>query len=318
MAIKNKKVLITGGAGFIGANLVRKLITDGGFEVFVIEKSGVNLWRLQNVLNKVTITYTDIENLTELQKNIDDIKPNFVFHLATYGVYSALQTDVRKMIDVNIKGTLNLVDALKNCNVQCFVHTASCGEYKAKKSSLNEDDPVDPSNAYHITKLATELLLKKMVAQTKMSIINLRLFTAYGLYEDRQRLIPHIILNALDNKKVELSSPNYVRDFIFIEDLTDAFLKIIQSKKRYQADTFNIGSGKQYNIESVVKTVEKLLGKKISAKYGKRKSYYDEPEFFQANNKKAKIAFNWKPTHSLESGIAKTINWFKENKEYYL
>ncbi len=318
MTTKNQKVLITGGAGFIGANLARKLISQSGFKVFIIEKNGVNLWRLEGILSSITINYTDIENLAELQKTIDDIKPDFVFHLATYGVYSAIQTDVRKMIDINIKGTLNLIDALKNCNVRCFIHTASCGEYKAKKSSLNENDPVDPSNAYHITKLTTELLLKKVVAQTKMSVINLRLFTAYGFYEDGQRLIPHIILNALDNKNVDLSSPNYVRDFIFIEDLTDAFLKIIKNKKRYQADTFNIGSGRQHNIESVVKTIEKLLGKKINAKYGKRKSYYEEPDFFQANNKKAKVEFNWKPTHSLESGIAKTINWFKENKEYYL
>ena len=313
-----KRVLITGGAGFIGANLTRKLVSFPDFEIFVIEKRNTNLWRIKEIINKINIKYLDLEDSEKLSKTVNEIRPHIVFHLASYGVYPSFQADLRKMIRTNIEGTLNLINSLKNHHILSFIYTGTCSEYKEKKSKLKENDSIDPLNVYAITKLTAGLLLKKLAKENNLPVINLRLFTPYGYYEDKQRLIPYIILNALNNKKIELSSPNYVRDFIFIEDVIDIFLRTIKSNHNYQGEIFNIGSGKQYRIKEVINIVEKLLGKKLNVSYGKRKSYYQEPKVLIADNSKAKTAFNWKINHDFKSGIAKTIDWFKENKKLYL
>lgn len=312
-----KKVLITGGAGFIGANLVRKLVSDGGFKVFLIEKQNVNLWRLKDIVNKFTVKYADLEDKNGLSKVIDSIKPDIVFHLASYGVYAAFQNDAEKMINTNIKGTLNLADSLKKHKIQSFVNVGTCFEYKEKKSKINENDTLSPLNFYAITKLAAELFLKNFAEENKMPVVSLRLFTPYGYYEDSQRLIPYIILSALNNKKIELVSPDAVRDFIFIEDLVNLFLKIIKNNQKYQGEIFNVGLGKHHSVKDIVDIIGKLLGKKLDVEYVKIRYYKKDFKFFSANNAKVKAAFDWQIKYDLESGIEKSIDWFLKNRKLY-
>lgn len=314
-----KKILITGGAGFVGANLARKLISLPDFKVFIIEKKNTNLWRLKGITDKVSIEYVDLENQNRLSKIIDDINPNIVFHLAGYGIYPSSQHDLRKMVRINIEGTLNLINSLKNHSISSFVHTGTCLEYKEKKSKINENDIVEPLNFYAITKFTAELFLKKFAEKENMPVINLRLFNPYGYYEDSRRLIPHVILSALRDKRIELVSPDNARDFIFIEDVVNLFLKIAKNDHNYRGEIFNIGSGEQYGVRDIVSVVEKLLGKKLDVKCDYRTSYYKKYlKIAPANNAKAKSIFNWQVEHSLESGIGKTIDWFKKNKKLYL
>jgi nucleoside-diphosphate-sugar epimerase len=124
--INQKNILITGGAGFVGANLARKLISDSNFRVFIIEKKNTDSWRLKDISAKININYVDLENYDELSKTVGDIKPDIVFHFASYGVYPSLQSDVNKMVDVNIKGTLNLINSLEELKLDFFINTSTC------------------------------------------------------------------------------------------------------------------------------------------------------------------------------------------------
>lgn len=314
--MKNKKrVLITGGAGFIGANLARKLISFPDFEVSLIEKPNVDLWRIKNVARQLNIKYVDLGDYRNLTKVIDDIKPQIVFHLAGYGISPFSKNDLREMINTNIAGTLNLAEALKNHSISSFVYTSSgaCGEYK-KKPSLNQDHFIDPLRLHAVTKLTSELLLREFSEKYNIPLVNLRLFKPYGYYESSERLILYVISNALKNKKIMLSSPDNVRDFIFIEDLIDLFLKVIESNHGYRGEIFNIGSGKEHSVKDIVNVVEKLLHKKLNVVYEAKVSRYSEPKSFLADNTKAKSAFNWRINHDIESGLQKTINWFKSLK----
>lgn len=313
-----KKILITGGAGFIGANLIRKLVGFSDYDIFVIEKNNTNLWRIKDVLSKIKIKYVNLEDFRRLSRVMNQIKPDFIFHLASYGVYPLFQSDLNRMISINIKGTINLINALKNQRITSLVNTSTCFVYKEKKSKLKENDLLDPLNYYAITKLASELLLKKIALVNNLPIINLRLFTPYGYYEDSQRLIPTVILNALRNKKIKLSSPNNIRDFFFIEDLVNLFLKIIKNKKisQYKGELFNIGSGRQYSVEEIVAIIENLLGKKLNVIYGE-KGRYQELKSLVADIRKAKKLLGWKTGHDIKSGVAETIAWFKNNIKLY-
>lgn len=313
-----KKVLITGGAGFIGANLARKLAFLPGFKVSIIEKKGADLWRLRGITNKINIKHADLASRARLFKVVSDINPDIVFHLASYGVYPSFQSDLRKIVRTNIEGTLNLVESLENSPLSSFIYTGTCFEYKEKESRINEDDTIEPLNFYAIAKFSAGMFLKKFAEEKNMSVINLRLFTPYGYYEDGQRLIPYLILNALKNKKIELVSPDNARDFIFIEDVVNLFLKVAESKHSYRGEIFNIGSGKQHSVREVVKVIEKLLGRKLDIGCGFKVGYYRKDlKYVLANNAKAKSAFNWQIEHDFESGVRKTIDWLKKNKKLY-
>ena len=312
-----KKVLVSGGAGFIGANLVRRLIASDDFEVFVIEKEGTNMWRLKDIEDKIIFKYVDLRDDKALEQAIQEIKPNIVFHLASYGVYGAVQKDEEQMKLVNVKGTVNLAEALKDNTPELFVFASTSFVYGPKEGAITETDEIGPINEYAVTKYEAEQKLAAISKESNMSVINARLFTPYGTYEDSQRLIPHIILNTLEENTIELGSPNNVRDFIFIEDVMDVFLKMMQTDKKYLGEVFNIGSGKQHSIQQVVETVEKVLDKKLDVSYGGKSSPYQEPKNFIADISKTKKEFDWEPQHDLETGIKKTIEWFEKHKDLY-
>jgi len=160
------------------------------------------------------------------------------------------------------------------------------------------------------------MLLSQFAKEHNLPVVNVRLFTAYGYYEDKAKLMPSIILNALQDKPIELSSPGNVRDFIFIEDAIEAFLNIVQSDKQYKGEMFNIGSGQQHSIAEVVEAVEKALGKQLQVQYGKE-NYYKEPKAFIADITKAKHTFNWEPQHNFAAGIVKSVAWYQANQYLY-
>mgnify|MGYP001612072564 CR=1 FL=1 len=316
--MRNATVLITGGAGFIGANLVRKLLSVGGFEVSVIEKEGTNLWRLSDILYRITFRYADLKDDKSVRQIIQEIQPSIVFHLASYGVDGSVQKDELEMRLVNREGTSKLVLALKEQHVpEIFVFTSTSFVYGPKDGKLTEKDKVVPLNEYAATKYKAEKELQRIAKESGISVINARLFTAYGYYENNKPLIPYIILNALQDKPIELSSPDNVRDFIFIEDVLDLFMKMIETKQNYQGEVFNVGSGKQHRIADIVDAIEKAMNKKLPVSYGRRSSPYQEPKVFVADNTKAKETFGWEPKYDLESGIEKNVAWFERHKKLY-
>lgn len=312
-----KKVLITGGAGFIGANLIRRLLGEGGFEIFVIEKEGVNFWRLEDIKDQIDITYVDLEDEAATKEGVDKIRPHIVFHLASSRGNAFAQGDPRTMIRVNIEGTMNLIEALKSIRMASFTYASTSLEYKEKEGKLAEDDAQEPRNFYALTKSTGGQVVKQYANMHHLPVVNVRLFNVYGYYEDSQNLIPSIVLGALRNQPIALSSPNNVRDFIFIEDVVDLFTRIITQEHAYRGEMFNAGSGEQHSIQEVVGTVEKVLGRRLDVRYGQRPSYYKEPKVFVADNTKAREAFGWEVKHSFASGIQRTIEWFEQNQDLY-
>ena len=315
----NKKVFITGGAGFLGANLVRRLLAEGGFDIYVVERQGTDMWRLQEVKNSIDITYADITNIDLINQVVSKIKPDIVFHFASYGVYGAVQKDRAIMELVNERGTSRIVFAFKENHIpDLFVFASTSFVYAPKQGAIAETDAVEPINEYAVTKIQAEKKLAEISKEINMNTICARLFTPYGYYEDSQRLIPHIVLNALSDKQIDLVSPSNVRDFIFIEDVLDLLVKMIEKKGDYRGEVFNVGSGQQHMVGQVVETVQRVMAKKLNVQFGEKENLYKEPKNFIADISKAKTEFNWQPRHSLEQGIARNVEWFTSNKNLYV
>jgi len=303
------KYLITGGTGFIGSNIARKLINNGE-NVFLLVRKGYKDWRIKDIKEKLVIYRADILDRKKLVTTLRKIKPDAVFHLATYGAYSR-QNDEKKILQANIFGTKNIVDACLDLNLKFFVNTGSSSEYGFKNKRTKETDFLEPNSCYAVSKAAGTQYCSYAAKRYNAPIMTFRLYSVYGPYEEPSRLIPTLIRSALKGHKVKLVSPTIARDFIYIDDLIDAYL-CLKNKKINYGEIFNIGSGVQSTLHDVVDIVEKITGKKIMVEWNAMSPRLWDTNIWVSDITKAKEILHWRPKHDLSKGILKFTKWLKD------
>jgi len=318
---KPNRVLVTGATGFVGANLVRRLYREG-YEVHVFTRVSSNKWRLIDVLSKLNDHTVDLLEEKKLKKLIKEIKPKLIFHLATAGIYGGVHLPEKNLIETNFLGTVNLLDACNDIDYKCFINTGSSSEYGPKKHPMKETDVCEPINMYGITKCAATLYGRFIAKTQDKPIIGFRLFSPYGPYNDMVRLITYAIINALQNNDLNLANPEAVRDYIYIEDILDLYMKAIEKAYELKGEVFNVGSGSQAIIHYVVAKIIELTQSKSRVNWGSANGRSWDTEKWEADIKKTSRFFNWKPIYDIDKGLKKTISWLRNNlylygKNYY-
>lgn len=309
-----KTCLVTGGAGFIGANLTRKLLPLG-YKVHIIIEKNTSLWRLTNILPQLTVHEVDITNFEKIQSLVKTIQPSWIFHLASYGGMPN-QQDIETTYYVNVDSTKNLINACKEVGFECFINTGSSSEYGIKNIPMKEDLYLEPVSDYGVAKAAaTQFCLKEALAN-KLPIYTVRPFSVYGDYEMPTRLIPMVLVGALQEKPLMLSSPTFVRDFIYIEDLVDMYLAITKNLPQTHF-IFNAGTGIQSSIQDVINTAQSMCDKKIIVQWNTSEPRPWEPKHWKADYSLAQQVLNWHPHYNLAKGLKKSLTWFKNNLELY-
>ena len=273
-------------------------------------KKSTDIWRIKEVLNKVKVYHVDLLNKKKLTKIISKINPNFIIHLATYSNYRK-QTDVEEMIDINIKGTLNLLLASKNIDYKLFLNTGSSSEYGIKNKPMNEGDYLEPISFYAVTKASATLLCQVFAKEYKKPIVTLRPFSVYGPYEEESRFVPTVIKAILKNKPIRLTPGNQRRDFIYIQDVVDIYTKTLSYGKKLSGQILNMGTGIEYTNDEVVQTLFKVTGKKVKIEKGAFPKRLWDTSHWVADISKTKKLLNWKPKFTLEDGLKKTYEWNK-------
>ena len=316
MSIKNKKVLITGGAGFIGANFVYKFLSLG-YKVFVFERKEANMWRIKKVKNKISLYSPDLTDYAKTEKIIHKIKPDIVLHFAAYGAYQAKQQEIKATIGTNLLATINLINACRLAGIKCFINTGTNSEYGIKNQPMKESDILEPDNLYGITKSAATMYCQMMARKYDFPAVIMRPFAVYGYFEEKERLVPTIIKSCLTNVELKLSNSGSVRDFIFIDDVVDAYMLAIKNIKDIKGEIFNLGLGSQHTIGQMVKIVKKITNSDIKPSYGKVEIAQTEPKTWVADISKAKKILHWKPKNTLEGGLEKSVKWFLQNASSY-
>ena len=313
----NKKILITGATGFVGANLLRQLI-DSKNDIHIIIRNTSNLWRINDIINKVNTHICDLTNRESVEKLVLKTKPQIIFHLAVYGGYQ-FQRESLKIINTNLIGTINLLDACCKIGFECFINTGSSSEYGLKNKPMSENDLLEPINEYGITKAAATLYCQAIGRRENLPIFTLRLFSPYGYYEGPTRLIPYLIISCLRNKELKIFKPDAVRDFVFIEDVIRSYFIIVEKRENLlPGDIFNIGSGKQYTVEEIFRIIKKLTNIQKGPLLKETKNEeHNIPKIWKANIKKSKKYLNWTPEYFIEDGLKKTSKWFRDNLYLY-
>lgn len=304
-------ILVTGAAGFIGSNLVRRLVAVG-HQVCILVKPSTNLVRIQEVLPKITCYHVDLLDFGGLKRELEGIRPQGVFHLAASNIQSGVTAEDSEVVKTNILGTRNLLQSLSQIDYDFFINLGSFLEYGPKSGPIKESELCAPTELYSITKLAATLYGQTVARRDNKPVITFRLFTPYGPAIQSGRLIYEVITRALWNEEISLTQPKIARDFIFVEDLLDLLLEAKDKAKDCKGEIFNAGSGQATTLEFVVNEVLKITGSKSKIKWGAFKNVAYDNEFWQADLSKTCANFAWRPAHTLSSGLAETIDWFKK------
>lgn len=313
---KYYKVLVTGATGFVGSNLVRRLL-DEEYEVHILTRESSNKWRIRDILPNLNEHSVDLLDGNRLKPLLEQINPDVIFHLATLGIYGGIQSPEKDVIETNLFGTMNLINACENIEYRCFVNTGSSSEYGPKKELMKENDVCEPINVYGISKCAATLY-GNFIARTKgKPIIGFRLFSPFGPYDDKSRLMTYAITNTLQNKPLMLANPDAVRDYIYIEDVLDLYLQSIELASKVKGEIFNIGSGSEKSVSYVVNKIIEITNSKSEIKWKSFPKREYDTEKWEADIEKVSKYFNWKPKYQIDEGIMKSISWFKSNLSFY-
>lgn len=315
MKLDNKKILITGASGFVGAALLRRIVEKyPTAKPYVLLRENSKDWRIKDILKKVKRISADLTDFEELKNQVQKIKPSVIFHLAVYGAYSS-QNSLEEAVKTNVVGTKNLLLSLEGVNYQMFVNTGSSSEYGYKNHPMKETDFLEPASYYAATKAASTHLCTSYGFLNNRPLVTLRLFSVYGPYEEKGRFVPTAILSALEGKEINVvKGPK--RDFVFVSDVVDAYLSCLKLKK-FDQRIFNICSGKQISIQKTAEMIVKLAKSKSEIKVGTYKPRPWDTNFWVGSNIMTKSILKWEPKHDLIAGLSKSIEWFKINNHFY-
>jgi len=309
-----KEVLVTGGTGFVGANLVRRLLLDD-HHVHLVVRPGYHKWRIEEIKADLIIHEIDLLNLQQLTSEIQRIKPEWVFHLATNGAYS-WQNDSTHIMSTNVAGTVNFVDACVKAGFEKLVYTGSSSEYGLKSHAPAENEWLDPNSLYAVTKAFGTQYCRYVALSKGIDVYSLRLYSVYGPFEEPGRFIPRLIIEGIEKKLPPLVDPKVARDFIYVDDVIDAYLQLAGSADIKPGTVFNVGTGKQTTIEDAVRVSMEVFGFTCEPQWGKYASRSWDTETWQANNSHIKNELGWQPKFSFERGFRKTLDWFMANPQF--
>lgn len=308
-----KRVILTGATGFIGVNLADRLLREG-HQVHLLVRPGYAQWRLGGIKSHVSVHESALEDSQKLPGIIAAVKPEWIFHLAAYGAYS-WQTDTALMVQTNIMGTIKLLEACLKGGFEAFINTGSSSEYGSRNRAPAEREWLDPNSCYAVTKAAGTHFCRYAAQSAKAHVTTLRLYSVYGPYEEPGRFIPALILNGLGGKLPPLAAPDSAHDYVYVEDVCDAYLLAASRRDIGRGAVYNVGTGVQTTLRSAVETARCAMRVKDEPKWGSMRSRLWDSAVWVCDSRLIQRELGWKPRFSFAQGFQKTVEWFSARPE---
>ncbi len=309
--LRDVPVLVTGVSGFIGSHLARRLV-DEGAKVHGLVRNSSNLWRIQDLKNRIEFHYADMTDFESVSEVVHEISPLKLFHLAAKVDVSRSFSVMDEVVEVNIKGTLSLLRAAAETRCDCLINTGTCEEYGDNPAPFREDQIPNPVSPYSASKVATTIFCQMLHKTKGLPTVTLRPFLTYGPGQESNMLIPSLIKTVTNGETFEMTEGKQTREFNYVDDIVDGYIKASISPKAI-GEIINIGNGVEYRVRDVVETVLRLLDSQVKPKYGALSYRPGETWHFYCDNTKAKDVLGWEPSVNLEDGLKMTIDWFQKH-----
>ncbi len=310
MLYEDMRCLVTGGAGFIGSELVKQLVQNRA-EVTVLDDFSSGLRENLRGLRAI-VMYGDIRDEDFVRKVVRD--QEVIFHLAARPFIPSCYSRPKEFFEINAVGTLNLLLAARDYDPEIFVNVSSSEVYgTAQYVPMDEKHPTFPHSTYAVSKLAADRLCYTIFKEQNLPIVIVRPFNTYGPKETHPYIVPTIISQFAKGNRLKLGNLNTSRDLTFVSDSVNALLLAGKAKNAI-GETINVGTGKDVSIKELLELIAKIMGvEKYEVELDHRRLRPHDVEKLVASNKKAKEILGWTPKTSLQEGLKKTVYWFMSN-----
>ncbi len=300
------KVIITGGAGFIGSAVIRELTRD--HEIFVIDDLSFGNRQFISEVPDDHFFQLDIRDRSSILKKINDVQPDWVIHLAAIHFIPFCNENPYMSSDINISGTINVLDATQACgSVKRLFFASTAAVYPIYDEAVTEEHPVGPLDIYGLSKLTGEHLCKMFHLESGIDTVICRFFNAFGPNETNPHLIPEIQAQINNGKRsIQLGNLEPKRDFIHTYDMARAVRLLMMSDMK-GLDTFNLGRGIEYSVREIVQAFERQLGEKVEIEIDPKRVRKTDRMHLLADVSKLKSITGWEPEWGIDEGIKTLI-----------
>lgn len=317
--MENKKILITGGCGFIGSNLVEFFLKKK-FKIIVLDKYNfINNWGwLENLKTKnIEVKLGDIRDFDFVNKHIKNV--DSVIHLAALIGIPYSYVSPLAYIQTNIVGTYNILESCKNNKIKNVVITSTSEVYGSSKyEPMDEKHPTFSQSPYAATKKSADELALSYYNSFNLPVKIIRPFNAYGPRQSPRAIIPNIVYQLLNKKikKIKIGNLTPKRDYTYVNDLCEAFYKVYNLKQF--GEIFNIGTSQNLSIEELYYKISKIIKikKPLEIEKKRKRKMTSEVMSLRCDNKKI-LSTGWKPKTKFSFGLKKTIRWISKNQSIY-
>lgn len=305
-----RSVLVTGGTGFIGANLVRTLV-EMRARVRVLLRPTSSPWRLAGCLEGITRHTGDVRDLPALSRIVHEARPDFIFHLAT--ARGTREGDRARYAETVILGATYLIEALRR-RPQCKLVVAGTSlEYAPCEGPIAEDHPLVPATLHGAVKAAAGMLYQQAARAEGLAIAQLRLFHVYGPWESGHRFLPTALRAAMAGEPVPLAATDSRRDWVYVDDVVEAHLRAAELAAA--GEVFNVGTGTEHTNEDVVAALERAIGRPVRRATAAIAPRPTDSAHRYADITRARLRLGWAPRNDLAAGIGRTLEWLRSHPQ---
>lgn len=302
--------LVTGAAGFVGAALARRLLARGDAVTALVAPAS-DRWRLAGIAGEVEVSEVDLRDGEAVRRALRAARPELVFHLAAHGAYS-WQRSLARMVATNVAGFAHVAEAALDAGARAIVNAGSSSEYGAKDHAPPERELPEPNSAYAATKASATLLGGWLARERGAAITTLRLYSAYGPWEERRRLMPTLVSHALAGRLPPLADPAIARDFVYVEDVCEAFLRAAERARPGDGAVYNIGSGRQTTLRELVELARRLFAISAEPAWAAYPARDWDTEVWVADPSRAADELGWRASTTLETGLQAFAAWLSD------
>jgi len=320
MNIKGKKVLVTGAGGFIGSHLTEQLVKEGCEVSAFVRYTANNDWgnlEYTTVRDRVEIISGNLRDPEIVRNAVSDC--DVVFHLGAMISIPYSYVNPREAVECNVIGTFNVLNAVRELGIKKMIHTSTSEVYgTAQQVPISEEHPLNAQSPYSASKIGADKLAESFFKTYKTPVTTIRPFNTFGPRQSARAVIPTIITQCLKNEKIYLGDTRPTRDFLFVTDTANGFIKAANCDKA-NGETINLGTGKEVSIKEVAEKIKELSDSKSKITFDEKRVRPETSEVMRlcADNSKAKSMLKWEPKMTLEAGLKQCITWCSEHSQFY-